>query len=189
MAQFTKKAIIDSFMKLLEQKPLDKITVKDIIEDCDINRGTFYYYFSDIYMLVESIFEEETSRIVDEYKSYQSWREGFLEAMQLAIKNKRQLYHAYNSLNHEKMERYLYNIASHLIWKFVCQQAESLTVSDEDKKFITQVYACALVGLTILWISEGMKDNPKIFIDKMGTLLEGNIRKDLEKSIQFNSNK
>lgn len=43
MAQFTKQAIINSFLKLLEETPLDKITVKDIVEDCGINRNTFYY--------------------------------------------------------------------------------------------------------------------------------------------------
>ena len=41
MAQFTKQAIINSFLKLLEEMPLDKITVKDIVEDCGVNRNTF----------------------------------------------------------------------------------------------------------------------------------------------------
>ena len=34
MPPFTKQAIIGSFVKLLNQKPLDKITVKDIVDDC-----------------------------------------------------------------------------------------------------------------------------------------------------------
>lgn len=48
MLQLTKKAIVNSFIKLLNEKPLDKITVKNIAEDCGINRNTFYYHFSDI---------------------------------------------------------------------------------------------------------------------------------------------
>ena len=46
MPQFTKAAIIKSFSKLLDQKSFEKITVKDIVEDCGVNRKTFYYYFA-----------------------------------------------------------------------------------------------------------------------------------------------
>lgn len=45
MANFTKQAIKASFMKLLSQKPLNKISVRDIVEDCGINRNSFYYHF------------------------------------------------------------------------------------------------------------------------------------------------
>ena len=53
MPSFTKKAIMDSFLHLVEKKPLDKITVRDIVDDCGINRNTFYYYFQDIYAVLE----------------------------------------------------------------------------------------------------------------------------------------
>ena len=53
MPSFTKKAIMDSFLRLMEKKPLEKITVRDIVDDCGINRNTFYYYFQDIYAVLE----------------------------------------------------------------------------------------------------------------------------------------
>ena len=45
MATFTRKAIMKTFLHILKNKPLDRITVKDICEQCEINRNTFYYYF------------------------------------------------------------------------------------------------------------------------------------------------
>ena len=48
MAKFTKQAIMNCLLELLSTKQLDKITVKDIIEDCGVNRQTFYYHFEDI---------------------------------------------------------------------------------------------------------------------------------------------
>ena len=48
MSQLTKRAITESFMKLINQVPFDKITVKDIVEDCGVNRNTFYYHYRDI---------------------------------------------------------------------------------------------------------------------------------------------
>ena len=64
MAQFTKKAIVESFLKLLNQKPLDKITVREIVEDCEINRNTFYYHFEDIHALLTFIVDTEVERVL-----------------------------------------------------------------------------------------------------------------------------
>lgn len=55
MPSFTKKAMIESFLNLLAKKPLEKITVRDIVDDCSINRNTFYYYFQDTYAVVEEL--------------------------------------------------------------------------------------------------------------------------------------
>ena len=57
MPSFTKRAIIESFLHLAGKKPLDKITVRDIVDDCGVNRNTFYYYFQDIYAVLEELCE------------------------------------------------------------------------------------------------------------------------------------
>ena len=54
MANFTRRAIKESFLKLLNQRPLNQITIKDIVEDCGINRNSFYYHFEDLPALVET---------------------------------------------------------------------------------------------------------------------------------------
>lgn len=59
MPNFTQKAIKESFIKLLNDKPLHQITVKDIVEDCGVNRNTFYYHFTDIPTLLQEIIIEE----------------------------------------------------------------------------------------------------------------------------------
>ena len=48
MANFTKKAIKETFIALLEERPLSDITVKDIVGKCGINRNSFYYHYQDI---------------------------------------------------------------------------------------------------------------------------------------------
>lgn len=55
MPSFTKKAIVESFLRIIGKKPLDKITVRDVVDDCGINRNTFYYYFQDIYAVLEEL--------------------------------------------------------------------------------------------------------------------------------------
>ena len=66
MSIYTKKAIMDSFVKMLSQKSFDKITIKDIIEDCGLNRSTFYYYYEDIYALLEDVLQTELERKIKE---------------------------------------------------------------------------------------------------------------------------
>ena len=65
MPSFTKKAIVESFLHLVGKKPIDKITVRDIVDDCGINRNTFYYYFQDIYVVLEDLCRALFHRIPD----------------------------------------------------------------------------------------------------------------------------
>ena len=43
-----KPLIADAFIKLSKEKNIDKITVKDIVDECGISRQSFYYHFQDI---------------------------------------------------------------------------------------------------------------------------------------------
>lgn len=54
----SKKLIRNAFIELLQEKKLDKITVINIVEKADLNRGTFYAHYADINMLIQSIEDE-----------------------------------------------------------------------------------------------------------------------------------
>ena len=73
MANFTKKAIVASFIKLLTERPLSQITVKDIVTDCGVNRNTFYYYFEDIPKLIETVVEEDAATIIQTYPTVENF--------------------------------------------------------------------------------------------------------------------
>lgn len=79
MAKFTRQAIMYSLLKLLQEKSIDKITVKDICELCEINRNTFYYYYSDIYQVLEELLKFETEKSLKEDQKYESFYEDFLK--------------------------------------------------------------------------------------------------------------
>ena len=66
--KYTKKIIKENFLNLLEEKDITKITVKELCEISDINRGTFYRYYIDIYDLLKTIEQE----FVDEIKNSSS---------------------------------------------------------------------------------------------------------------------
>lgn len=67
MANFTKQAIKAAFLELLDEKPLNKISVRDIVERCGINRNSFYYHFQDIPSLLGEIIVERTNELMAQY--------------------------------------------------------------------------------------------------------------------------
>lgn len=64
MATNTKEALAAAMKKMLAVKPVDKITVKDLVEECGVNRQTFYYHFDDVYDLLEWVFEQDANRVL-----------------------------------------------------------------------------------------------------------------------------
>ena len=62
----TKKLLKESVFELMETKPLNKITIKEICENADVNRTTFYKYYGDQYMLVKDA-EDELLRKTSEF--------------------------------------------------------------------------------------------------------------------------
>lgn len=49
----TKKLIVDAFLKLLKKKGFEKVTIQDIADAADVNRGTVYLHFQDKYDLMD----------------------------------------------------------------------------------------------------------------------------------------
>lgn len=180
MSQLTKKAIMASFVKLVNRTPLDKITVKDIVEDCGVNRNTFYYYFQDIYALIEELFRVETGKSIAEEGTYDSWAEGFLRAARFAAENKNAVHHIYNSSSRRYLEEYLYDVTGRFMDQYVRQAAEGLALTEDDRTFIVNFYKHALAGLIIEWLRGGMADDPETITQKLQVFFASSIRAALE---------
>lgn len=185
MTQFTSKAIEASFIRLLNERPLDKITIKDIVEDCGISRNTFYYHYQDITDLLEHILNGDVERVLSQHLDMDSWEEGFILAAQFALENKRLVYHIYNSVSRERVERYLYSIAGEVMRLYVAKITEQVEhsvhkkVFPADQKLVIDFYKFALVGMILDWLNTGMKRDPEAVIRRVGEILQGNIEASL----------
>lgn len=65
---YTKEQLYQSFIKLALDKPIEQITVQNILDDCDIARSTFYRYFRDKYELMSSYCFDKIASLKDNYK-------------------------------------------------------------------------------------------------------------------------
>lgn len=106
MSTTTKRAFASSLKNKLQTKPLEKITVTDICEDCEVNRQTFYNHFKDIFDLVEWIYTVDADKAMDGKKAYQTWEEGFLHLFEYALKEKSFVIRPYPSISREHLENF-----------------------------------------------------------------------------------
>lgn len=181
MSQITKRALEESLKKMLLKKPVNKITISDITEDCGINRMTFYYHFKDIYDLVEWSCVEDAARALDGKKTYDTWQQGFLQIFQAVLDNKPFVQNVYQFVNREQVETYLYSLTHNLLIGVIEEKAVGMQVRDEDKEFIADFFKFAFVGLMLDWIRNGMKKDPQQIIDRLSILIEGDITRALNK--------
>ncbi len=179
MSNITKRALEASLKNLLLQKPLNKITVGDIANDCGINRMTFYYHFKDIYDLIEWSCVEDATKALEGKKTYDTWQEGFLNIFNAVLDNKPFIMNVYRSVSREQIEMYLYKLTYNLLINVVNEKSVGMAVSDEDKKFIADFYKYAFVGIMLNWIRNDMKEEPKQIVDRLSVLIHGNITRTL----------
>lgn len=172
MSEITKRALENSLKNLLLKKPLTKITINDIVEDCGINRMTFYYHFKDIYDLVEWSCIEDARRALEEKKTHDTWQEGFLNIFDEVRKNKPFIMNVYNCVNREQVENYLKPLTDNLIMGVINEQAKDITVRDEDKKMIARVYSYVFIGIMLDWIKDDMQADPKVIVDRLSLLIK-----------------
>jgi AcrR family transcriptional regulator len=168
---------------MLNDTPLNKITVKEISVKCEINRNTFYYYYSDVYALLSEIFQVEMKKVIENYNDTFSWEQSFLVAAEFALENKRAIYHVYYSLRREVVENYICEVAENVMTRYVEKKAEDIPASKESIKWIAYFYQCALTEILLRWIVSGMEMDPKVIIGYIGQLFDGNIEISLKRSL------
>ena len=78
--KYTRMVLKKALLELLEHKPVNKITVKEVCERAGLNRATFYAHYTDCFDLLESIEEElfgQLERITCSHLTLRLWWTGF----------------------------------------------------------------------------------------------------------------
>nr|WP_314461191.1 TetR-like C-terminal domain-containing protein [uncultured Clostridium sp.] len=78
----TQRLLKDSLLELMEKKDIKNISVKDITELADLNRGTFYLHYADTYSLLQ---EMETEVLNDFQNMVNGYREAFKKASLMPV--------------------------------------------------------------------------------------------------------
>ena len=159
MANFTRTAIKETFLKLLNQRPLNQITVKNIVEDCGINRNSFYYHFEDLPSLVEEIVGEQVRNLVQKHPTVSSVEECADAVIELVMENRRAIYHISHSLSRDGFERYLMDGCGYIVSTYLKAEFAGKPIDPADLDALIRLHKCACFGSVIDWLNSGMEDD------------------------------
>ena len=155
LAPSTKLALANALKKLLQKKFLDDITVKELVEECEVNRQTFYYHFQDIYDLLRWFLEHETSEAL---RGADCWQDALRAAFRYVQDNHLAIYHVYRSSGRDHLDCHFFRL-----------------------DFLADFYMYAIAGMMMGWLSDDMREEPEEIVGRLDRLLEGEFRRAAEK--------
>ncbi|MDO4501022.1 MAG: TetR/AcrR family transcriptional regulator [Erysipelotrichaceae bacterium] len=153
MADSTRKAIIDAFNDLLEEKEFSKITVKDIVLKCGINRNSFYYHFDDIPSLLEEIIAEDLNEIMNYYPKKEQTLDGILKAIYEYLYYKRnKIYHLYISYSTRVYEGKIMRACQGLVDAYCAVVFEGIEIPAKEEEDCKRIIKNLLFGTCVDYV-------------------------------------
>ena len=149
----SKKLITDALITLLDEKPLDKITVTDIVKKADINRGTFYAHYDGVMDVVTSIFENAYEIIkssITIFHDNSDFDMGImLKQLQTVMEHD---FDFYKKIFSSDINMKIYEEISNVLISYIYEhEAEISNVSHKDFVFYTSFYSGGIIKLYRDW--------------------------------------
>ena len=174
MAQFTKQKLAETLKSLMIQKSLDKITVKELVDACGVNRQTFYYHFEDIYDLMGWIYRTEAVDPISDI-SYATWHEGYRSIFDYIDQNREFCASTYRSLDKAHLDRLMDNVMREVVTKVFESSGNISALSEEEKTTIVQLYAHSLSGAILEWVAAGFEPAPDVVASQVFRAFDGTL--------------
>lgn len=180
--RMTKKALASSLKKLMEDSALDKISIREITEDCGVNRKTFYYHFENIYDLVGWMFEEEAIESVKKYNFLTDYEEVVRFSMNYVEENEHVVNSALDALGRDELKKFFYNNFVDNMRSVVDELSEGMTIPQDYIEFLINFYAESFASLLIDWVRNRSERDKEQYIEYISLALFESIRPDLERA-------
>ena len=168
---YTKMVLKQSLLELLRVLPIEKITVKDICEKADINRGTFYTHYTDPFDLLTQIENELFNDILVtiEVSLKPDAISGLLVLIfETILKNSdlcKVLFSDFGDKAFLKRIIYIAREGSVAAWKKMIP-----AVRDDQMELLYLFYANGCVAIIQHWVQSGMKESPRELSDMIEKL-------------------
>ena len=172
-----KQMLADSLKRAISKKSFSKVTVSEIVEDCGINRKTFYYHFEDLYDLLRWTLEQETIEVLKQFNLAVEYEEAISFVLDYMEQNAQMLNNVYHSVGRDELKRFFYLDFFGLIHSAVDQaeKIEKISVSESFKTFLCQFYTEAVAGILLHWIAQRSIQNREQIVLYTSALLRSGI--------------
>lgn len=178
----TKAQLRAALTKLLEQKKINEITVKEIVEEADINRSTFYLHYNDIYDLLHQIEKELLNEFIDLTKEYEDFHDdtnadfSYLTKLFEILSNNIDIVSILLGPNGDIsfLNQIKHMIADKIIENFKEDCIKNNLLLDVEYTFSFYLNGC--IGLIEQWIKSGLKHSPEHMAKICYNLINNGIR-------------
>ena len=175
MPNTTKRLLAASLKRLLSGKTLDCITIQDITDDAEVSRKTFYYHFQDIYDLLSWMMREELRRIISLPLTQENAWKQISSILAYMLQNRTLMLNVYHSVQREVLEKEISTLLRPIIEGLFDSVPGSKRLADDDRRFLVDIYAFGICGLTLHWIATGMDENIELICQRIYRLLSGSV--------------
>lgn len=161
----TKKMLASSLKKLLESKPLPKVTVSEIITDCKVNRKTFYYHFENVYALLNWMLKQEAIEVIKQMDLITDYEETIYFVLDYIDENEIILKNIYHFMGKDELLQFFHQDFIELSATVIEKAAEKnqINVNREFKDLLSRFYTGAIASLLLERInSKSPHDREKI---------------------------
>lgn len=149
----TKQTIQASFRTLLMAKSLDKITVRDIVEDCGLTRNTFYYHYEDIYDLFDDYLDEQLRAATQTLPPDSAWDAVLFKLLESVCQTPQMGRHIFFSRKREAMRQYLNKVLSAVLDRYIDEEMRGLVLTVDDRRMICDACCHAYYGMIEQWLT------------------------------------
>ena len=170
--------ICAALKKLMTQKPLNKITVAEIMSACGMARQHFYYHFEDIYDAVRWMFEEEAVVLLREHEGVMLWQDGLLQLFQYLQENRAACLCALRSMGREHLKRFFHTDIRAIIQNTIqiIAAERHYQAGDQELNMLTQFYVGALANIVEDWLLGELPGTPEEIIRFVDQVLRDHVR-------------
>lgn len=176
----TRHALAAALKTLMAQKPLEKITIRDITDLAGIRRQNFYYHFEDVYDLMRWMFQEEAVSLLREHEGTLLWQEGLLQLFRYIETNRAVCLCALHSLGRESLKHFfsddVYAIIHRTVERFGEEVGALESEEDADVEMMTQHYVIAVTGMLESWLTGEIDKTPEQLIAFMDQVISDHVR-------------
>lgn len=177
-SETTCQAISGALKQLMIQKPLERITVAEIMDTCGMRRQYFYYYFTDIYDLLRWTFEKEALELLQQQQSVSPWQNGFLHLFQYINQNRAVCLCALDSLGKESLKRLLEADVSSIVDRAVRQAAveNGLSAHSPEVEVVICLVTIMMAGAVESWLRGELTQTPEELTRRIDMMFQDYIR-------------
>ena len=156
LSLLTKKQLASALKKAMLKKSFSSITVSELVQECNINRKTFYYHFKDIYDLLKWTLEVDEAELITKMYAQGDYSTCIEYLMDHIEKNRYLITCASNSMGQIGLRRMFETDFIKLTEQIIERGEEKLgyQLDGERKEFLVRFYAYGTATIILDWMNK-----------------------------------